>query len=166
MSRGYINYWHIQFKTLNNCIFSVEWLLVRWFIRNNVLILFLLKVSQKKLSSSQREKIKNKKIQRFDSWVAITNSFHIPTLKKPLKKIKKSNTLHCLSPFAPLSLSSEMYFLCTILKQFLSIWLKNLEKWLRCKWLQISRFNFSKWLHRLWIFLLKIPQMHQIRCPW
>ena len=105
MSRGYINYWHIQFKTLNNCIFSVEWLLVRWFIRNNVLILFLLKVSQKKLSSSQREKIKNKKIQCFDSWVAITNSFHIPTLKKPLKKKNQilsivSLSIHSSLPFS------------------------------------------------------------------
>ena len=29
-----------------------------------------------------------------------------------------------------LSHSSEMYFLCTILKQFPSIWLKNSEKWI------------------------------------
>ena len=83
--------------------------MVRWFIRNNVLILFLLKVSPKNLSSSQREREKKKKKQRFDSWVAVTNSFHIPTLKKPLKKnIYIKYFPLSLSPYAPLSLSLSL----------------------------------------------------------
>ena len=102
--RGYINYWHDHFKTLNNCIFSVRWLLVWWFMRNNFLILFILKVSQKKNKFFS----KKKKIQRFDSWVAVTNPFHIPTHKKPLKKKKIEHFTLSLSLYTPLSISFSL----------------------------------------------------------
>ena len=92
-----------------------------------------IKSFSKKIKFFSKEK---KKIQHFDSWVAVINPFHIPTHKKLYIKKRRSNTFLCLSPytllypFLSLSLSSEMYFLCTILKQFLSIWLKTSEKWL------------------------------------
>ena len=68
-----------------------------------------IKSFSKKIKFFTKRKKKKKKIQRFDSWVAFTNSFHIPTLKKPLKKKKKIKYFPLsLSPYAPLSLSLSL----------------------------------------------------------